>query len=210
MFAYGILLVPKDMKPGEKRPVVVCQHGLEGRPQRRRQSEGEDRITTTRSPPSSPTEGYIVYAPQNPYIGQDQFRVLQRKANPLKLSLFSFIVRQHERTLDWLATLPFVDADADRLLRPVLRRQDGHARAGHCSTRYCLSICSGDFNEWVWKNVVVDSAAATCSLGEYEMPEFDLGNIVNYAEMADLIAPAAVHGRARPRRRRRHRRMGGV
>ena len=28
----GVLLVPKDLKPGEKRPVVVCQHGLEGRP----------------------------------------------------------------------------------------------------------------------------------------------------------------------------------
>lgn len=31
--AYGLLLVPNDMKPDEKRPVVVCQHGLEGRPQ---------------------------------------------------------------------------------------------------------------------------------------------------------------------------------
>src|SRR5207244_4014256 len=30
VFAYGILLLPKDLKPGEKRPVVVCQHGLEG------------------------------------------------------------------------------------------------------------------------------------------------------------------------------------
>jgi hypothetical protein len=33
LIAYGILLVPKDIKPGERRPVVVCQHGLEGRPQ---------------------------------------------------------------------------------------------------------------------------------------------------------------------------------
>ena len=33
VIAYGILLLPKDIKPGEKRPVVVCQHGLEGRPQ---------------------------------------------------------------------------------------------------------------------------------------------------------------------------------
>ncbi|MCU0879610.1 MAG: hypothetical protein MUF06_17675, partial [Pirellulaceae bacterium] len=33
VFAYGILCLPKDLKPGEKRPVVVCQHGLEGRPQ---------------------------------------------------------------------------------------------------------------------------------------------------------------------------------
>ena len=32
VFAYGILLVPKGIKPGEHRPVVVCQHGLEGRP----------------------------------------------------------------------------------------------------------------------------------------------------------------------------------
>jgi hypothetical protein len=32
VFAYGILLVPKDIRPGERRPVVVCQHGLEGRP----------------------------------------------------------------------------------------------------------------------------------------------------------------------------------
>ena len=32
VFAYGILLLPKDLKPGERRPVVVCQHGLEGTP----------------------------------------------------------------------------------------------------------------------------------------------------------------------------------
>ncbi|HSH16032.1 MAG TPA: hypothetical protein VLD18_08365, partial [Verrucomicrobiae bacterium] len=32
VFAYGILCVPSDLKPGERRPVVVCQHGLEGRP----------------------------------------------------------------------------------------------------------------------------------------------------------------------------------
>ena len=33
VIAYGILILPKDLKEGEKRPVVVCQHGLEGRPQ---------------------------------------------------------------------------------------------------------------------------------------------------------------------------------
>ncbi|HZL89374.1 MAG TPA: dienelactone hydrolase family protein, partial [Pirellulaceae bacterium] len=33
VYAYGILCLPKDLKGGEKRPVVVCQHGLEGRPQ---------------------------------------------------------------------------------------------------------------------------------------------------------------------------------
>ena len=32
VYAWGYLLVPKDIRPGEKRPVVVCQHGLEGVP----------------------------------------------------------------------------------------------------------------------------------------------------------------------------------
>src|SRR5690606_36429004 len=32
VIAYGILCLPKGITPGEKRPVVVCQHGLEGRP----------------------------------------------------------------------------------------------------------------------------------------------------------------------------------
>ena len=33
VFAYGVLLVPKDLKAGERRPVVVTQHGRAGRPQ---------------------------------------------------------------------------------------------------------------------------------------------------------------------------------
>jgi len=41
--------------------------------------------------------------------------------------------------------------------------------------RYCLSICSADFNEWIRKNVTVDSPYSYLFTGEYEMPEFDLG-----------------------------------
>ena len=55
--------------------------------------------------------------------------------------------------------------------------------------RYCLSICSGDFNEWTWKNVSVDFRGSYMFTGEYEMPEFDLGQTFIYAEMAALIAP---------------------
>ena len=187
VFAYGILLLPKDLKPGEKRPVVVCQHGLEGRP-------------TDVCNPNEKTKyynsfgaqladlGYIVYAPQNPYIGQDKFRVLQRKANPLKLSLFSFIVRQHERTLDWLATLPNVDGDKIAFYGLSYGGKTA-MRAPAILKKYCLSICSGDFNEWIGKNVSVDYIGSYMWTGEYEMPEFDLGHTFNYAEMAYLIAP---------------------
>jgi hypothetical protein len=187
VFAYGILLVPKDLKPGERRPVVVCQHGLEGRP--------ADVVNPRKRTPyynsfgaQLADKGYVVYAPQNPYIGHDAFRVLQRKANPLGLSLFSFIIRQHERTLDWLATLPFVDPE--RLAFYGLSYGGKTAmRVPAVLPRYCLSICSGDFNEWTWKNASVDFAGSYMFSGEYEMPEFNLGPTLVYAEMAALIAP---------------------
>jgi cephalosporin-C deacetylase-like acetyl esterase len=187
VFAYGILLVPKRIRKGEKRPVVVCQHGLEGRPQDVVGPEGP------RHPYGSfayelAKEGFVTYAPQNPYIGQDAFRVLQRKANPLKLSLFSFIVRQHEQTLGWLSTLPFVDSD--RIAFYGLSYGGKTAmRVPALVKQYCLSICSADYNEWIMKNVTVHHRCSYMFSGEYEMPEFNLGNTFNYAEMSWLICP---------------------
>jgi dienelactone hydrolase len=190
VFAWGYLLVPKDLQAGERRPVVVCQHGLEGVP--------ADVVTDD---PKSGAFGYyqayaaqlaergfVVYAPHNPYRGQDKFRVLQRKANPLGKSLFSVIIAQHDATLDWLTTLPFVD--------PARIGFYGLSYGGKTAMRvpavldrYCLSICSADFNEWVQKNVTVDSGYSYVFTGEYEMVEWDLGHTFNYAEMASLIAP---------------------
>jgi dienelactone hydrolase len=187
VFAYGILLLPKDLKEGEKRPVVVCQHGLEGRPTDVCNPKEKSKYYNSFGAQLA-DKGYIVYAPQNPYIGQDKFRVLQRKANPLGLSLFSFIIRQHERTLDWLAEQPFVDPE--RMAFYGLSYGGKTAmRVPALLPRYCLSICAGDFNEWVYKNATVDYRGSYMFSGEYEMPEFNLGHTFNYAEMAALIAP---------------------
>ncbi len=187
VFSYGILCVPNDLKPGEKRPVVVCQHGLEGRP--------TDVVNPTKKTPyynsfgsTLADQGFIVFAPQNPYIFKNDFRQVVRKANPLQLSLYSFIVRQHERILEWLSSLPFVD--------PARIAYYGLSYGGKVAmripailTQYCLSICSGDFNEWIWKNITLDWGSSYMFTPEYEMYEFDLGNTFNYAEMAALIAP---------------------
>jgi len=187
VFAYGILLLPKDLKEGEKRPVVVCQHGLEGRPTDVCNPKEKSKYYNSFGAHLA-DKGYIVFAPQNPYIGQDKFRVLQRKANPLGLSLFSFIIRQHERILDWLAEQPFVDPD--RMAFYGLSYGGKTAmRVPAVLPRYCLSICAGDFNEWVYKNATVDYKGSYMFSGEYEMPEFNLGHTFNYAEMAALIAP---------------------
>ncbi len=186
VYAYGILLLPKDLKADEKRPVVVCQHGLEGTP--RSTIDAEKNPVYAEFSKKLVEQGYIVYAPQNPYYGENVFRQLQRKANPLKLSLFSFIIRQHQRTLDWLETLPNVDSKKIAFYGLSYGGKTA-MRVPAVEKRYCLSICSGDFNEWIGKNVSVDLDRSYMWTREYEMYEFDLGNTFNYAEMANLIAP---------------------
>lgn len=187
VFAYGILLLPSDLREGERRPVVVCQHGLEGRPQDVA-DPGNEVPAYKQFACRLASKGYITYAPQNPYIGYDDFRVLQRKANPLKLSLFSYIVRQHQQTLGWLKSLPWVD--------PRRIAFYGLSYGGKTAMRvpalledYCLSICSADYDEWIWKNCSTRHTYTYLHTGEYEMPEFDLGNTFNYAEMSWLICP---------------------
>jgi hypothetical protein len=108
IFASGILLVPKNIQPGERRPVVVCQHGLAGRPRDVADPKVDSAVYHGFAVRLA-NEGFVTFAPQNPYIGQDRFRQIQRKAHPLKLSLFSFILGQHQRLLEWLGGLPFVD-----------------------------------------------------------------------------------------------------
>ena len=186
VFAYGILLLPNDLAPGEQRPVVVCQHGLEGRPQ----DTADPNIQSVYHSYAAQLadRGFITYAPQNPYIGNDAFRVIQRKANPIKWSLFSLIIRQHERTLDWLAELPFVDENRIGFYGLSYGGKTA-MRVPAVLEKYACSICSADFNEWIVKNATFDSRYSYMFTGEYEMPEFDLGNTFNYAEMAGLIAP---------------------
>jgi len=188
VFAWGILLIPRDLKPGERRPVVVVQHGLEGLPQDVIETDVDSFRAYHAYGAQLADMGFIVYAPHNPYRGRDRFRQPQFKANPLKLSLFSFIVGQHRQTLDWLKTLPFVDRDRIGFY--------GLSYGGKTAMRipailedYVLSICSGDFNEWIWKNVTVTWPNSYMFTGEYEMYEFDLGVTFNYAEMAYLIFP---------------------
>jgi dienelactone hydrolase len=187
VIAYGILLVPNDLKPGERRPVVVCQHGLEGRPSVV-VDPGKQVKPYNSFGAQLANQGFVVFAPQNPYIFGNRFRQLVRKANPLGLSLYSFIVAQHGRIIDWLETLPFVDP---RRIAYYGLSYGGKVamRIPAIETRYCLSICSGDFNEWVWKNINLQWSGSYVFTNEYDMYEFDLGNSFSYAEMAALIAP---------------------
>ncbi|WP_165248392.1 alpha/beta hydrolase family protein [Paludisphaera soli] len=187
LFATGILLMPKGIQEGERRPVVVCQHGLEGRPTDLADPNVEN-SAYHKFAVRLAERGFITFAPQNLYLFEDRFRTLQRKANPLGKTLFSMIIPQHRQITDWLKSLQQVD--------PARIAFYGLSYGGKSAMRipplvenYCLSICSADFNEWVWKNASTHSPYSYVKTGEYEIFEFDLGSTFNYAEMAALIAP---------------------
>lgn len=185
VIAYGILLVPNDLKQGERRPVVVCQHGLEGRPEKvvyrnQRAYNGYGANLAD--------EGFVVFAPQNLYLFGDRFRTLQRKANPLGKTLFSVIIPQHQQITDWLASLPFVDGRRIALYGISYGGKTA-MRVPPLVSNYAASICSADFNDWVWKNASSRSKYSYVGTPEYEIFEFDLGSTFNYSEMAALICP---------------------
>jgi dienelactone hydrolase len=185
VFAWGVLLVPKGIKEGERRPVVVCQHGRNGLP--KDVIEGDNPAYHDFAARLA-ERGFITLAPHNPYRGEDVYRMLNRKGNPLKLSLFSFIVAQHRQILGWLGTLPFVD--------PARIAFYGLSYGGETAVRvppvlegYCLSICSADFNDWARKVASTDSDYSFMFTIEWEMPYFNMGSTFNYAEMAYLMIP---------------------
>lgn len=186
VFAYGALLLPKDLKgPDDKRPVVVCQHGLEGRPT---DTFLDDHRAYHDFAGKLAERGFITFCPQNIYIFKDRFRTLQRKSYPLGTTLFSLIVPQHQQIVNWLKTLPNVDGDRIGFYGLSYGGKSA-MRIPALVTDYALSICSADFNEWVRKNASTRLPYSYVWTGEYEIYEFNLGGTFNYAEMAALIAP---------------------
>ncbi len=191
VFAYGILTLPKDLdlSSGEKRPVIVCQHGLEGSPQ---DVIGEAKHDAYKAFATRLAErGFITFAPQNGYKYFDLFRMQQFKAQSIGKTLFSIIVPQHRQITGWLAAQPWVDPDKIAFYGLSYGGKSA-MRIPPLVDRYCLSICSADFNEWVWKNAATDTESLRYSYankGEYEIFEWNLGGTFNYAEMAALICP---------------------
>jgi dienelactone hydrolase len=190
VFAWGILIVPNGISAGQRLPAVVCQHGLEGIP-----ADVVTNDTTTigwKFYKSFATKladrGYVTFVPHNPYRGEDKFRVLQRKGNPIGLSLFSVITSQHTRIVEWLAKQTFID--------PARIGFYGLSYGGTTAMRipalvegYALSICSANFNEWIVKVSTTRYAFSYMFSKEYDMVEWNMGTTFNYAEMAALIAP---------------------
>lgn len=182
--APGVLLLPKDIKEGERRPVVVVQHGRNGVPEV--MIKGNTSYYDMAAKLAD--RGFVVYAPYGLFRGEDQYRWLDRKANAIKKSLFSFIIAQHDQTLRWLGSLPYVD--------PSRIAFYGKSYGGETAMRvpavlkgYALSICSADFGDWTRKVADTRYHNSFMNTIEWEMPYFNMGSTFSYAEMAYLIFP---------------------
>lgn len=190
VICWGYLLVPKDLKPGERRPVVVCQHGLEGHPADTVIDDPESQAYQYYKSFSAKLadRGFVVYAPHNFYRGANAFRQLQRIAHPLKLTLFGITTAQHARHLEWLSSLSFVD---DKRIGFYGLSYGGNTamRVPALLTKYAAVICSGDFNEWIYKNVTMDDLKSMIYHNVYEVFEWNLGHTFNHGDLAALIAP---------------------
>ncbi len=185
LFAWGLLVVPKDLKPGERRPVVVCQHGRDGIP---RDLLDGDKTGYRNVAAVLAERGFITFAPHNLYRGEDRYRWLSRNANTVKATLFSFITASHDQILRWLDTQPFVDGSRIAFYGLSYGGETA-VRVPPLLEKYCLSICSGDFNQWTRKVAATDEPFSFMRTIEWEMPYWNLGHTFDYAEMSYLMLP---------------------
>ena len=192
VFAWGYLLVPRDLKSTERRPLVVCQHGLEGLPATVMNTDPSSRDFAIYNGFAAQLAdlGFVTYAPHNFYRGGNQFRELQRLAHPLGTTLFGLTTTQHQRHLQWLKSLPFVDGE--RIGFYGLSYGGNTAmRVPALLTDYRVVIASGDFNEWIYKNATIDHGYSMIYHNVWEVFEWNLGHTFNHSELAALIAPRA-------------------
>ncbi len=180
--AFGYLVVPKGLKPGERRPVVVCQHGGGGNPD---QLVKDDAGAYHSFAARLAEEGFVTFAPSVMFPPSDS---LVRKCNSVGLTQYSYVAAMHQQIVNWLRTQPFVEGDRIALY--------GLSWGGKTAMRmpllvdgYAMTIVSGDFTEWIWKTATTDSDYSYVFQPEPYIFEFDLGSTYGYAEMAALIAP---------------------
>ena len=207
VFAWGVLLLPKDLKPGERRPVVVCQHGLEGVPM---DTITDDETSKAYAPYKAfaarlAERGFIVYAPHNPYRGQDELpRAPAQGATRSGCRCSRSSSRSTKSSRDWLASLPFVDPQRIAFygLSYGGKTRDAHSRRASSATAFRFA-----------RPTSTSGCARTPRL-EYPVQlhvhrrirDLRVGPRPHLQLRRDGAAhrAAAVHGRARPRRRRRH------
>jgi dienelactone hydrolase len=191
--AYGILLVPKGMHSGERRPVVFTEHGLGGKP--------EDALGVIENPKADQLyarfgmrlaqRGYIVFAPMISTQDSVERQKLDRRAYLVGLTPVGLEIKKFGRVLDFLSTLPFVDEDRFAFYG---LSYGGYTAlwTGPAEPRFKVVICSGHFNDWDLKTTdLTEGTSYAFYPNDLDMYNFDILHSFNHADIAWLVAPRA-------------------
>jgi len=191
--AYGILLTPKGLRAGERRPVVFVQHGLGGKP--------EDALGVTANPRADDVyskfglrlaeRGYIVFAPMIATQDNVERTRLIRRCHWVGMIPAGMDARKFGRVVDYLETLPYVDKA--RIAFYGLSYGGYTALwTGPAETRFRAVISSGHFNDWAVKTTdLTQGTAFPHYFNVLDQYNFGMLNGFNHSDLASLIAPRA-------------------
>ncbi len=188
--AYGILLLPKSLRPGERRPVVFTQHGFSSNPE-----EALGMVSTpgaaiySRFGARLAERGYIVFAPLIYTQNGPRRMDLARHAHLLGEIPLGLEVRKFSRVLDYLSTLPYVDPKRFAFYG---LSYGGYTAlwAGPAEPRFQVVIASGHFNDWDMKTT--DPTLGTSFIfykESFDQFNFDLLRSFNHSDLAQMVAP---------------------
>jgi cephalosporin-C deacetylase-like acetyl esterase len=186
--AFGFLVIPKTLRDGQKLSAVVGQHGLEVDAKMHiiefdpNKDMGHAMITKLCN------GNYVTFAPQGIFKLSHKFRFNQRQLNSLGRNLFAIMTAQEKQIVQFLQTLPFVDADrigfygcsyggTTALFVPPLIPD------------YRAIVCSANFNYWNDKVASTILPQSYMFDWQYEIFDFDLANTFDHSDMVRLIAP---------------------
>jgi dienelactone hydrolase len=192
--AYGILLVPKNLRPGEKRAVVFTQHGLAGTP--------EDALGVVANAKADAVyqrfglrlaeRGYIVFAPMiSVQVETERYQVV-RRAHLLGMTPAGIEAKKFSRVIDFLETLPFVDKDRIGFY--------GLSYGGYTALwappaepRFRVVVSSGHFNDWTLKTTdLTEGTSFLFYKNALDMFQFGVLNKLTHSELMMLLAPRPV------------------
>lgn len=179
---WGIITIPRDIPVGEKRPVVVLQHGRGGDPT----TALSDRSGYYEIGRKLAARGFIVFTPFGNWTGETRFRWIDRVAKTTKATLWSTLGRQHEQLMNWLSTLPIVDPDRIGFYGKSIGGQAASLIVSMLPD-YALSINCAYFNESARKESSIYYPTSFVYHVDSEMPMWNRGHTIEYAEMANLL-----------------------
>ena len=142
VFVRGLLAVPKDLAPGERRAAVICSHGWAGTPEAAHQPGIYNAFARRLA-----ERGFVTWAPQSYFRSEFTVQCLYRMAALIGRTEFGLMAKLHQRAIDYLCSLPFVD--------PGRIGFYGLSYGGYTALwlnglepRLAAVVCAGHFNDW--------------------------------------------------------------